>query len=95
MSANYQQLLTKLRDEGRKREELYLIRYTSGPSVALQLAKRWRDALSSEFLDWTELSAIREEARAHRAVADVAFFGFINGLERDYVSLRQAELEAR
>jgi aspartate/tyrosine/aromatic aminotransferase len=51
-------------------------------------------ALSCEPLDWAELSAIREEARENKMIADIAFFGFINELERDYSLLRQAELES-
>ena len=95
MRSDYQEQLARIRDESCRREELYLARYSSAPSAALRLAQRWRCALSSEPLDWAELSAVREEAQTHRAVADVAFFGFINEIERDYTSLRQAELETR
>jgi hypothetical protein len=94
MPSNYEKHLTRIRTESCHREELYRVRYSSGlPATALQLAQRWRLALSCEPLDWVELSAIREEAS--KMIVDVAFFKFINELERDYSLLRQAELETR
>ena len=94
MPSNYETQLARIREESRRREELYRIRYASGTATtALQLAQRWRVALSSEPLDWAELAAIREEARENRMVADVAFFGFINELEKDYCLLRELQSE--
>jgi len=96
MPSNYEKVLARIREESGRRQESYRVRYSSGPpAAALRLAQRWQAALSSEQLDWVELSAIREEAHKSKMVADVAFFGFINELERDYSLLRQAELESR
>jgi hypothetical protein len=95
MPSNYEKQLARIREESCRTEELYRARYSSGPpATALRLAQRWRVALSCEPLDWAELSAIREEARENKMIADIAFFGFINELERDYSLLRQAELES-
>ena len=96
MPSNYEKLLSRIREESSRRQESYRVRYSSGPPApALGLAQRWQAALSCEPLDWAELSAIRDEARESKTVADVAFFGFINELERDYSLLREAELESR
>jgi hypothetical protein len=95
MPSNYQTLLSRLRDEGHQRLEFYRVRYSSGPpATALRLAQQWYAALASEPLDWRLLSAIRDEARENRMNADIAFFGFINELDRDYPLLRQAEMES-
>jgi hypothetical protein len=96
MPSNYEKELARIREESCRREEVYRVRYSSGPpATALRLAERWRAVLSREPLDWAELSAIREEARENKIIADIAFFGFINELEKDYCLLRQAELESR
>src|SRR5262249_7892582 len=95
MSPDYENHLARIREAGRRTEELFRVRYASGlPAAALRLAERWRAALSSDALDWTELSAIRSEAREMRMAADVAFLGFINDLERDSLLLRHLELES-
>lgn len=96
MPSNYEKLLARIRDESSRRQELYRLRYSSGPrAMALRLVERWQAALSCEPLDWAQLSAIRDEAHKSKPVADVAFIGFINAIERDYSLLREAELESR
>jgi len=67
MPSNYEQQLTRIREESCRTEELFRARYSSGPpATAHRLARRWRVALSCEPLDWSELSAIREEARENK-----------------------------
>jgi hypothetical protein len=89
----YEQLLALIRDKSRQREERFRSRYGADASKPMLLAQRWRTALESEPLDWTDLSAIREDARLLKRDADVALFGFINELERSFTLLRRAEME--
>ena len=94
MPSDYIRLLRRMRDESVIREESFAARYRYVPDeTALRFARRWRQALSAEPLDWNELASIRKGALECQMRADISFYSFIGDIERDYVALRRAELE--
>jgi hypothetical protein len=99
MSDNFCQLLSQARSQANKMKEIAQSAAASDPHsnvwlYASSLVTRWSDALAAESLDWALLGALREEARSEKNRAGIWLHACCNGIERDYVALREASLSS-
>jgi hypothetical protein len=99
MSDDFYQLLARARSQANKMKDIAQSAAASDPDsdiwlYASSLVTRWSDALATESLDWGLLGTLREEARTERNRTGIWLHACCNGIERDYVALREASLSS-
>jgi hypothetical protein len=100
MAVGFDMMLGNVRAHAKQMRELASHAVATDPypefwRYACDLATRWSEAVSADSLDWQVLGQLREEARTEKHRAGVWLFYWCNGLESDYVALREASLSLR